>query len=109
MILGSFLGAFTNSYGMYLGGRFVLGFGNSLSQLACPVLLVEICHPQHRPQVSSIYNCLWDAGATSEHLGPAPLEKAARNKLTCLGKFVLWLGSALFTSITVLGHGEVSV
>jgi hypothetical protein len=48
---------------VYLAGRFVVGFGNSLSQLSCPVLLTEICHPQHRGKVSSIYNCLWDLGA----------------------------------------------
>ncbi|KAF4453135.1 hypothetical protein F53441_4132 [Fusarium austroafricanum] len=64
MILGAFLSAFTNGFGMYLGGRFLVGFGNSLAQLACPVLLTEICHPQHRAIVSAIYNCLWNLGAT---------------------------------------------
>lgn len=48
---------------MYLGGRFLLGFGNSLSQMASPLLLTEICHPQHRGPVTAIYNCLWNAGA----------------------------------------------
>lgn len=46
-----------------MGGRFVLGFGNSLSQMASPLLLTEICHPQHRGPVTAIYNCLWNAGA----------------------------------------------
>jgi sugar porter (SP) family MFS transporter len=64
MILGAFLSAFCNGTGMYLGGRFLIGFGNSLAQLACPVLLTEICHPQHRGIVSAIYNCLWNLGAT---------------------------------------------
>ena len=48
---------------MYVGGRFLLGFGNSLSQMASPLLLTEICHPQHRGPVTAIYNCLWNAGA----------------------------------------------
>ena len=48
---------------MYVGGRFVLGFGNSLAQMASPVLLTEICHPQHRAKVTAIYNCLWNLGA----------------------------------------------
>ncbi|QGI85740.1 hypothetical protein CEK25_012469 [Fusarium fujikuroi] len=64
MILGAFISAFTNGFGMYLGGRFLVGFGNSLAQLSCPVLLTEICHPQHRAIVSAIYNCLWNLGAT---------------------------------------------
>jgi len=63
MMTGGFLTAFCNGYGMYMGGRFLLGFGNSLSQMASPLLLTEICHPQHRGVVTAIYNCLWNAGA----------------------------------------------
>ncbi|KAK1772014.1 hexose transporter [Phialemonium atrogriseum] len=63
MIVGGCLTAFCNGYGMYLGGRFVLGFGNSLAQMASPLLLTEICHPQHRGPVTAIYNCLWNLGA----------------------------------------------
>jgi MFS family permease len=48
---------------VYLGGRFVLGFGNSLAQMSSPLLLTEICHPQHRGPVTAIYNCLWNLGA----------------------------------------------
>ncbi|TPX13692.1 uncharacterized protein E0L32_005895 [Thyridium curvatum] len=63
MILGGCLTAFCNGYGMYIGGRFLLGFGNSLSQMSSPLLLTEICHPQHRGPVTAIYNCLWNLGA----------------------------------------------
>ncbi|KAK2747033.1 hypothetical protein FQN55_005302 [Onygenales sp. PD_40] len=63
MILGGLLGAFCNGYDMYVAGRFVLGFGNSLAQMSSPVLLTEICHPQHRAKVTTIYNCLWNLGA----------------------------------------------
>ncbi|GLI74372.1 hypothetical protein PoHVEF18_002609 [Penicillium ochrochloron] len=63
MILGGFLGAFCKDYGMYVAGRLFLGFGNSLAQMASPVLLTEICHPQHRGKVTTIYNCLWNLGA----------------------------------------------
>ncbi|RDL38880.1 putative Lactose permease [Venustampulla echinocandica] len=63
MILGALLGTFCNGYGMYVAGRFVLGFGNSLSQLSSPVLLTEIAHPQHRGRVTTLYNCLWNLGA----------------------------------------------
>ncbi|KAJ5355922.1 General substrate transporter [Penicillium concentricum] len=63
MIVGGLLGAFCTNYGMYVAGRLLLGFGNSLAQMASPVLLTEICHPQHRGKVTSIYNCLWNLGA----------------------------------------------
>lgn len=48
---------------MYIAGRFVLGFGNSLAQMSSPLLLTEICHPQHRGPVTAIYNCLWNLGS----------------------------------------------
>ncbi|CAI7611042.1 unnamed protein product [Penicillium glandicola] len=63
MILGGLLGSFCTNYGMYVAGRLLLGFGNSLAQMASPVLLTEICHPQHRGKVTTIYNCLWNLGA----------------------------------------------
>lgn len=63
MVLGGILGGFTSSFEMYVAGRFVVGFGNALSQLSCPVLITEICHPQHRGKVTAIYNTLWDFGA----------------------------------------------
>jgi MFS family permease len=85
MILGGFIGTFANGYGsechvvlhislavstrntnillVYVAGRFILGFGNSLAQMSSPVLLTELCHPQHRGRVTAIYNCLWNLGA----------------------------------------------
>jgi sugar porter (SP) family MFS transporter len=48
---------------MFEGARFFMGFGNSLAQLSAPLLLTEICHPQHRARVTAIYNCLWNVGA----------------------------------------------
>ncbi|KAH9884350.1 sugar transporter-like protein [Xylariomycetidae sp. FL2044] len=63
MIIGGSLSAFCNSYEMFIAGRLVLGFGNSLAQMASPVLLTELCHPQHRGPVTAVYNCLWNLGA----------------------------------------------
>ncbi|KAJ5457721.1 hypothetical protein N7475_009109 [Penicillium sp. IBT 31633x] len=63
MVFGGLLGALCTNYGMYVAGRLLLGCGNSLAQMASPVLLVEICHPQHRGKVTTIYNCLWNLGA----------------------------------------------
>ncbi|SPO01693.1 related to hexose transporter protein [Cephalotrichum gorgonifer] len=63
MILGAFVSAFTNGYGMWLAGRFLLGFGNSPAQMCSPMLLTEICHPQHRGPLTAVYNCLWNLGS----------------------------------------------
>lgn len=48
---------------MFEGARFFMGFGNSLAQLSAPLLLTEICHPQHRGRVTAVYNCLWNVGS----------------------------------------------
>ncbi|KAG8158404.1 hypothetical protein KVR01_011526 [Diaporthe batatas] len=63
MIGGGCLTAFCDGWALYIAGRFLLGFGNSLAQMASPLLLTEICHPQHRGPVTAIYNCLWNLGA----------------------------------------------
>lgn len=63
MVLGGCISAFCNGYGMFIAGRFILGFGNSFAQMCSPLLLTEICHPQHRGPVTAVYNCLWNAGA----------------------------------------------
>ena len=48
---------------VFIGGRFVLGFCNALSQISSPMLLTEICHPQHRGPLTTVYNCLFSVGA----------------------------------------------
>lgn len=63
MIGGAFLSAFSNNWLVYFGGRLVLGFGNSFAQMCSPILLTEICHPQHRGTLTAVYNCLWNLGA----------------------------------------------
>jgi sugar porter (SP) family MFS transporter len=63
MAIGSALQAAANSYGVFCAGRVLLGFGNSFSQICSPMLLTEICHPQHRARFTTVYNCLWNVGA----------------------------------------------
>jgi sugar porter (SP) family MFS transporter len=63
MIVGGIITTASTSLGMLIGGRVILGFGNSLSQLASPMLLTEIIHPQHRAPVTAVYNCLWNLGS----------------------------------------------
>jgi len=63
MIAGAIISATCKNYGMYIAGRFVLGFGNSFAQMCSPMLLTEICHPQHRAPLTTVYNCLWNLGS----------------------------------------------
>jgi len=37
--------------GMYLAGRFLIGFGSNISNGTCPLLITEVSHPRHRGRV----------------------------------------------------------
>lgn len=63
MTIGAIVQASSQNLGAFMGGRFLLGFGNSLAQISSPMLLTEIAHPQHRARLTTIYNCLWNVGA----------------------------------------------
>jgi sugar porter (SP) family MFS transporter len=63
MIVGAAIQAAAKNLDYFMGGRFLMGFGNSLAQLSSPLLLTELCHPQHRARVTAVYNCLWNVGA----------------------------------------------
>ncbi|KAF4970533.1 hypothetical protein FSARC_2442 [Fusarium sarcochroum] len=63
MAIGSGLQAGAPNYATYSGGRVLLGFGNSFAQICSPMLLAELCHPQHRARFTTVYNCLWNLGS----------------------------------------------
>jgi len=63
MIIAAVIQTSAFSLAQFEGARFFMGFGNSLAQLSSPLLLTEICHPQHRGRVTAVYNCLWNVGA----------------------------------------------
>ncbi|KAK3335388.1 general substrate transporter [Cercophora scortea] len=63
MIVGAVLQGSCQNLGTFMGGRVLLGFGNSFAQIASPMLLTELCHPQHRGRITTVYNCLWNVGA----------------------------------------------
>ncbi|KAM0698519.1 hypothetical protein Q7P36_001986 [Cladosporium allicinum] len=49
--------------GMFIGGRFLVGFGSNLSQGSAPLLIMELAHPQHRGKITTMYNTLWYVGS----------------------------------------------
>jgi len=63
MIIAAAVQTASMSRPQYEGARFFMGFGNSMAQLACPMLITEIAHPQHRARITTVYNCLWNLGA----------------------------------------------
>jgi MFS family permease len=63
MVIAAAIQAASMSRPQYEGGRFFMGFGNSMAQLSCPMLITEIAHPQHRARITTVYNCLWNLGA----------------------------------------------
>ncbi|KFX91459.1 hypothetical protein V490_05888 [Pseudogymnoascus sp. VKM F-3557] len=53
----------SKNFSMFIAARFFVGFGCSLCQNSAPLLLTELCHPQHRGRVTACYNVLWDIGS----------------------------------------------
>lgn len=39
----------SNHYGMFVGGRFLVGMGSNISQGSAPVLVIELAHPSVIP------------------------------------------------------------
>lgn len=63
MVTGALIQGTATGLTRFMVGRSLIGFGNSLAQLSSPLLLTELCHPQHRGRVTATYNCLWNVGA----------------------------------------------
>ncbi|PPQ96765.1 hypothetical protein CVT26_006254 [Gymnopilus dilepis] len=51
------------SVGMFIGARFLIGFGLTFAAGAAPLLVTEISYPVYRAQLTSTYNSLWYSGA----------------------------------------------
>lgn len=53
----------STDYGMFLGGRFFVGFGSNFAQGSAPLLITELAHPRHRGPLTTMYNTLWYLGS----------------------------------------------
>ncbi|EJD51331.1 general substrate transporter [Auricularia subglabra TFB-10046 SS5] len=63
MIIGTVLQTASQSVGMFIGARFLLGFGLTFATNAAPLLITEIAYPTHRAKLTSTYNSLWYSGS----------------------------------------------
>jgi len=48
---------------MFIGGRFVIGYGLAISGNAAPILVAELAHPDFRGTITGLYNTQWALGS----------------------------------------------
>jgi len=48
---------------MFIGARFLIGFGLTFAANAAPMLVTELSYPKYRAPLTSTYNSLWYSGA----------------------------------------------
>ncbi|KAJ5771387.1 lactose permease [Penicillium nucicola] len=63
VITGTVVTSRAVNHGMFMGGRFVLGFGVCFVNVSGPVYVGEMAHPTWRGPLSGLYNCFWYIGS----------------------------------------------
>ncbi|KZT56004.1 general substrate transporter [Calocera cornea HHB12733] len=63
MIAGTAIQSAAQSVGMFIGARFLIGFGLTFAANAAPLLVSELAYPPHRAPLVSTYNSLWYSGS----------------------------------------------
>ncbi|TCD69438.1 hypothetical protein EIP91_007563 [Steccherinum ochraceum] len=63
VVAGSIVQAASQNVNMFIGARFLVGFGLGFCTAGAPMLVSEIAYPSQRAPVSSVYNALWPGGA----------------------------------------------
>ncbi|KAK1982694.1 MFS lactose permease-like protein [Colletotrichum cereale] len=62
VLFGTAIQTSGTSFGQFIAGRFILGFGVSLASAACPAYIVELAHPKYRGTMAGAYNTFWWLG-----------------------------------------------
>ncbi|GJJ12800.1 hypothetical protein Clacol_007045 [Clathrus columnatus] len=63
MTAATILQTASQNVGMFIGARFLIGFGLTFCANAAPLLVSEIAYPSQRAALTSTYNSLWYAGS----------------------------------------------
>lgn len=63
IVMGTILQGTSTGLDQYLAGRFFLGFGGCVANVACPSFVVEFAHPVYRGVITGLYNCCYYLGA----------------------------------------------
>ncbi|KAF9811533.1 hypothetical protein IEO21_06537 [Rhodonia placenta] len=61
-LVGVALQSAAQNIGMFIAGRFLIGFGVCFAANAAPMLVTEISYPTYRAPLTSVYNSLWYSG-----------------------------------------------
>ena len=59
IIIGTCVQAPSKTMAMFIGGRFLLGFGVSFCSISAPCYVSEMSHPKWRGTHTGLYNCMW--------------------------------------------------
>ncbi|KAJ9126147.1 hypothetical protein QFC24_002420 [Naganishia onofrii] len=63
MLVGVAIQTAAQNIGMFIGARFVIGFGLTFACAAAPLLITELSFPTHRGPLTSLYNSSWYLGS----------------------------------------------
>jgi len=63
MVIAVAIQTASQSFGMFIGARFLIGFGLTFAANAAPMLVTELSYPKYRAPLTSTYNSLWYSGA----------------------------------------------
>ncbi|KAI0055106.1 hexose transporter [Artomyces pyxidatus] len=63
MVVATAIQTAAKSVGMFIGARFLIGFGLTFAANAAPMLVTEVAYPVYRAPLTSLYNSLWYLGA----------------------------------------------
>ncbi|KAG9313567.1 hexose transporter [Chiua virens] len=63
MCIGVAIQTASQSVNMFIGARFLIGFGLTFAANAAPLLVTEISYPTYRAPLTSMYNSLWYSGS----------------------------------------------
>jgi sugar porter (SP) family MFS transporter len=63
MVIATAIQTASQSVGMFIGARFLVGFGLTFAASASPMLVAELSYPKYRAPLTSTYNSLWHLGS----------------------------------------------
>uniref|UniRef100_A0A8H7Y721 Major facilitator superfamily (MFS) profile domain-containing protein n=1 Tax=Psilocybe cubensis TaxID=181762 RepID=A0A8H7Y721_PSICU len=63
MVIATVIQTASQNFGMFIGARFLIGFGLTFGASSAPLLITEIAYPTQRAQLTSVYNSLWHLGS----------------------------------------------
>ncbi|KAJ9611364.1 hypothetical protein H2200_004548 [Cladophialophora chaetospira] len=61
-LIGPVIQASAQNIGMFIAGRFIVGFGLGFAQTSCPTYVAETAPPKHRAVALGLYYACWGVG-----------------------------------------------